>query len=965
MNRAHLARPSRRKSFAATTALAVVLACAMLSFGGAAYAQEEDEEIVVTGSRIARPANIDAPTQVTTIGQEQLEQSGVTNVADILRTVPSFGVPGLTTTNSNFLTSGAGINTLELRNLDEDRTLVLVNGRRQVAGVPGSAAVDFNTIPVQMIERVEVITGGASAIYGSDALAGVINVILRDDYDGVEFGYQYGQTAEGDLETHAPYVLAGRNFDDGRGNLTVLVSYNDQGAVFSRDRSNTAIDDIALCLFTDIPADCTTPVEPFFSGFTEYGRFGIISTGEQLTVSTGVGPDGTVVPNDTDVFGFNRQAYRTISVPTERFLVGGTLRYEFTPNIEGYLEGTYATTDTTSRLEPFPLAQSDVNLTGVSIDNPFMPAEIRDAAIAAGDTEVQFARRLTEVGNRGSSGERELTRIVAGLRGDVFENWTWDAYYSYGETTQEERSTGDVSVPAFQNALNAVDLDGDPATTGDIVCADPAAVAAGCVPINIFGLGSISPAAASYVGLNTVRNSSVRQDVVGATLTGPIIELPAGPLSAVVGIEHRREEASDIPDPAVQAGLVAGNIEQPTIGEYDVTELFVEVEVPLVRDQPWAHEITAGGAFRYSDYSTIGDTEAYTARISWAPIEAVRFRAQYARAVRAPNIGELFAPAGENFEPVADPCNGVTAATAGVVADNCRSIPSIAARIASEGIFDLTQAEIQGTGGFTGGGNPDLEPETADSINFGIVYDDDLGPGRILASIDYYQIEIDSLIDTIERQQSVDLCFNAAAFPNEFCNALVRDEVGPAFQQGELIEVNSGFLNEGTLETSGIDVAVAYTFPFEYMGLQEGSELSLRANYTHLLDFEENKFGINDDLVGEVGFSEDKLQAAALLTTGPLTFSWELTYFGDATPDNDPASIFNYDVGDYMVHDIQIGWDVGDTGANIYFGVDNLFDEDAATILSGVPGNTTGTDTAADVYDPLGQRFYVGARLRM
>ena len=963
------ARASRRKRFAATSGLAIVAACAMLSFSGAAYAQDEtaDEEIVVTGSRIARPANIDAPTQVTTIGQEQIEQSGLTNVADILRTVPSFGVPALSTTNSNFLTSGAGVNTLQLRNLGEDRTLVLVNGRRQVSGVPGSAAVDFNTIPVQMIERVEVITGGASAIYGSDALAGVINVILRDDFEGVEFGYQYGQSGEGDLESHAPYVLAGSNFAEGRGNLTMLVSYDQQGAVYSRDRDRTQVDDIALCLLTDIPADCQTELAPFYSGFGEFGRFIIPSVeGQEFTVSTGIGPDGAVVPFDSDLFGFNRQALRTISVPTERFLVAANMRYEFTPNIEGYLEATYASTNTTSRIEPFPLGNEDIGLTGISIDNPFVPEDIRDAAIAAGDTEIGFARRLTEIGNRGTSGERELTRVVLGARGDVFSNWRWDAYYSYGETRQHERSTGDVSVPRFQAALDAVDLDGNPATTDDIVCADPVAVAEGCVPINLFGLGSISPEAADYVRLGTERHSNIRQDIVGATISGPVFEMPAGPLSAVVGIEHRREEATDIPDPAVQAGLVAGNIEQVTSGEYDVTEGFIEIEAPLVRDLPFANEITVGAAYRYSDYSTIGETEAYTGRISWEPIESLRFRAQYARAVRAPNIGELFAPAGENFAPVADPCNGVTAATPGVVADNCRSIPEIAARIAATGSFTLTQAEIQGTGGFTGGGNPDLQPEIADSYNIGVVWDSDLGPGRLLASLDYYQIEIESVIDVIDRQQSLDLCFNSVNFPNEFCNALVRDAAGAAFQQGELLEVNSGFLNEGNLETSGIDFALAYTFPFEAGGwLSPGSELSLRANYTHLLDFEQTQFGTADDLAGEIGFSEDKLQAGAELSTGPLTVSWETTYFSDAKPDNDPASLFYFDVGEYIVHDLQVGWNVGDTGANIYFGVDNVFDEDPAVILSGVPGNTTGTDTNAGVYDPIGRRFYVGARLRL
>lgn len=952
-----------------STAMAAALMFGALC-AAPAYAQEEedpDDVIVVTGTRIPRPANAEAPTQVTTIGEAEIEQSGLTNVADILRTVPSFGVPALSTTNSNFLTSGAGINTLQLRNLGEDRTLVLVNGRRHVAGIPGSAAVDFNTIPVQMIERVEVITGGASAIYGSDALAGVINVILQDDFQGLEAGYQYGITDAGDNETHAPYLMWGVDMNQGRGNLTLLVSHDKQSGVFSRERDNTQIDDIATCALTGIPTDCTTPFQPFFSSFSEFGRFIVPSTGESFTVSTGVGPSGTVVPFDVDAFGFNRQQFRIISVPTERWLFSGNVHYEFTPNIEGFLEGTFARTDTTSELEPFPLAFDDLPITGIAITNPFVPADIAAAATAAGDTEVQFARRLTEVGNRGTTGERENIQIVLGVRGDVAERFNWEAFYSFGQTDQWEQSAGAVNINNFTNALNAVDLDGDPTTTGDIVCADPIAAAAGCVPINLFGFGSISPAAADYVRVPTSRRSQVRQEIAGFTIGGPAFTLPAGDLDFAAGVEWREETASDVPDLLTQGGIAAGNQEFPIEGAYDVLEGFIEVEAPLIRDMPFVHELSIGGAYRISEYSTIGSTQAYTGRISWAPIEALRFRAQYARAVRAPNIGELFAPGGENFAPVSDPCNGVTAVDdpTTLVDDNCRSIPAIAARIAATGSFTLTQPEIQGTGGFTGAGNPNLDSETADSINVGIVYNQDFGNmGRLLFSIDYYQIEIDDLIDTIDRQQAVDLCFNSGTFPNPFCANLVRDAAGAAFQQGELIEVNSGFINEGSLETSGIDVSANYAVVLEDLIGRAWGEVTLRMNYSHLLDFSQTKFDVSDAFEGEVGFSEDKVQGAIVYRYGPLSAQWETTYLSDATPDNDASSPFHYDVGAYTTHDLQVGWDLTEN-ANLYFGVNNVFDEDPPIILSGVPGNTTGTDTAADVYDPLGRAFYVGARLRL
>lgn len=926
-----------------------------------------EETIVVTGSRIARPANATAPTAVTTVGQEAIKLSGATNLSNLLQTVPSFGVPGLSSTNSNFLTSGSGINTLNLRNLGEDRTLVLVNGRRQVAGVPGSAAVDFNTIPVQMIDRVEVITGGASAIYGSDALAGVINVILRNNFNGLEAGYQYGESQQGDYIRESPYVMGGLNFAGGKGNIIGLVSWDRQDGVYARNRSETAIDNIATCALTGVTADCKTPTAPFFSSFPEYGRFGIISTGDQFTVSSGAGPSGTVAPFDSDLFGYNRQSRRIISVPTERTMFALNGHYDFTPNVTGYFESTIAITDTQSDIEPLPLQASDLNITGVSVNNPFVPSAIRDAAIAAGDTEIDFARRLTEVGDRAVTGNREMKRIIAGLKGDIGGGWNYDAYAGYGETRQRENVFGDVNIANFANALNAVDLDGNPATTDDIVCADVAARALGCAPINIFGRGAISDAAAGYVRASLQRNSKVTQTIAGATLGGPIVQLPAGPLDAVFGVEYRKEKADDVPDPLVQAGLTAGNQENAIHGSYDVKEAFFELEAPLIKDQPWIKDLSVGAAYRYSDYDTVGTTDAYTARASYAPVDHLRFRAQYARAVRAPNIGELFAPAGENFAPVADPCNGVTAVDdpTTVVDDNCRAIPAVAARIAATGSFTLTQPEIQGTGGFTGAGNPNLSPETADSWNAGVVYENDFHErGRVLLSVDYYNIKIDDLIGTIDRQQSVDFCFNSTSFPNAFCNALVRDTSGPAFQQGELIEVNSGFINEGQLETSGIDVAASYAFSFQDLFGRPWGDLSLRANYTHLLDFTQTKFGSEDTLDGEVGFSKDKVQAAAVYTYGPVRAQWKTTYLSDARPDNDPTSLFYYEVGSYTVHDVQLDWDVLSSGATLYAGVDNLFDEDPAVILSGVPGNTTGTNTAADVYDPIGQRWYVGARYR-
>ena len=931
-------------------------------------AQEELGEIIVTGSRIPR-ANLTAPTAVTTIDADVISQSGLINVADVLRAVPSFGVSALSSGNSNFFTASSGINTLQLRNLQEDRTLVLVNGRRYVSGLAGSSAVDFNTIPTELISRVEIITGGASAIYGSDALAGVINVILRDDFEGVKFGYQFGQAdAGGEIENRINFT-AGGNFADGRGNAVVTATYTEQKGLLSRERSNTQVDDIALCLFTDDPADCQTNVEPFFSSFSERGRFFVPSTGQSFSISDGTGPTGTVAPWSTAQFGFNRQHFRRYTVPTDRYLVASMFDYDMGGGVNAFVEATFAQTRTNSELEPFPHSNSDLNIGGIPVDNPFVPQALRDAVLAAGDTEIEYFRRMTEVGQRGDSARRNTYRFLVGFEGDVAEKWNWQTYYAFGRMDDSQQGGGQINVASMREALNVIDGDGDPNTL-DPICASAPARAEGCVPINLFGLGSISAEAADYVRAPNSRQALTEQKVFGAEIGGPLFDVPAGPVSFAFGVEYRTEEAEDVPDVLSQTGLNARNAEAPVFGDYDVKEAFVEFEVPLLKDLSAVHELSIGGAYRYSDYSTVDKTDAFAGRFSWAPVESLRFRAQYARAVRAPNIGELFSPGGENFAPVSDPCNGVTAATPGDIATNCRSIQAIADRIAATGSFTLTQPEIQGTGGFTGKGNQLLSAESSDSWSFGAVFDRELGrAGAMTLSVDYFTIEIDSLIDTVGRQTAVDFCFDVSpsSFPNQFCPFLTRDTTGAAFQLGELTEVNSGFVNEGTLKTEGVDLSLLWRLEMSDVIAAIPGQVAIRLNYTHLLDFTETKFGVPDDLVGETGFAEDKGQTAIVYSTGPWDVSWEWTYIGDSVPDNSSA-LFSFSVGNYSVHDLQIAYDFGNSalqdsmlrGARLYVGVNNVFDEDAPIILSGIPGNTTGTDTDASVYDPIGRTWYVG-----
>jgi outer membrane receptor protein involved in Fe transport len=385
---------------------------------GAAAQDAALEQVVVTGSRIAT-TGIESPSPLQIVGAQDIDSSGVANIQDLLLQNPAFGTPTISRTNSNFQTSSAGVATIDLRNLGESRTLVLVNGRRFVAGIPGESAVDLNTIPQQFIERVEILTGGASSVYGSDAVAGVVNIIYKKDFEGVELEGQYGGSAESDDHETQVGLTMGTSTADGRGNIMVHAGYTDQGAVFSRDRSRSAVDQFSKGYLYSTADDLFVPYRPFYSSYTPQGRFS--TTGGVFTYS----PDNDLeLGFDTNgsaggpARGFNRSSKRTIAVPTERYLFATQGSYEYMEGHRAFIEGTYASTQAISELEPFPLDSSEIFpvdaqmpleslVDGVMVKNPIVPQQIYDAATDVngdGRRDLSFRRRLSEVGNRGSTG---------------------------------------------------------------------------------------------------------------------------------------------------------------------------------------------------------------------------------------------------------------------------------------------------------------------------------------------------------------------------------------------------------------------------------------------------------------------------------------------------------------------------------------------------------------------------------
>lgn len=970
-----------------TISLAVTTAVLLSAASPHVLAQNEDdtklEEVVVTGSRIQR-RDLTSATPVQVVGVEDIEFSALTNIGDLVNQLPSSGTPLFNRTNSNFDTNNSGVVNINFRDLGISRTLTLVNGRRFVAGVPGNSAVDLNTIPTALVEQVEIVTGGASAVYGSDAIAGVVNFKLKDDFEGIEISTRYEESAEGDGEETIIDFLAGSNFADDRGNATLNITYTDQGAVLSRDRERTAIDSVSSVFFGGGVFEQT---RPFFSSFPPQGRFDVSGTGASGDDFTFL-PDGTLVNsfsgnggNGRAADGFNRSAFRTIAIPTERFLISSIIHFDLNDSTRIFFEGSYANTETVSALEPFPLASNDIftagsgglplryeNSDGNLITNPFLPAPIVQAADANGVDNIFFTRRLAEFGGRGAFNERQTYRAVFGIEGELVNDIKWDVSFNYGQTTQAQQSQGQVDIRAFRQALLS---ELDPAT-GQVRCVDQFARADGCVPINIFGFNTVSQESLNYVSADQTRNAKVTQQVLQANLTGKLFELPAGDLQFAAGLEYRKDESEAISDALTVRGLNSSNAIPNVIGEFDVTEVYGELDIPLVNDS-FVDYIGLGLAGRVSDYSTVGSTSTFEGRLEVRPVESFTLRGSVSRAVRAPNVGELFNPGSQTFAQVSDPCAGVTAATAGVVADNCRNDPGIAQRIAATGAFTLTQPELQGTTGFIGG-NPNLEEEEADTFTAGFVFVPEFLADSLNASltVDYFDIEVNDAIFAVSQNNVLNLCYQSAGLSSPLCDNIVRFSANSPFL-GALDEVNSGSANVGAISTSGIDVAFRFDLSLERLSLP--GSLGISTAYTYLDEFEIINLPDTppDNEQGEIGNAENKFTTDFRYTTENLSVALQFRFIGESRiedQDLDDAACANIDcvASAVLYSDIQARYVfnksfLGDE-FEVFGGVKNISNEEGPIVAAGLSNSDTGVNTVAGVYDAIGRSFYVGAKVK-
>ncbi len=1046
---------------------------------------QDDSTILVTGSRIRRP-NLESTVPITSIAGEQFFQQGQTNVGDTLNDLPQLRST-FAQQNPGLGIGIAGLNLLDLRGLGTQRTLVLVNGRRHVPAdiLNNAVSVDTNSIPNDLIERVDIVTGGNSAIYGSDAIAGVVNFVLRKDYDGLQVRGQAGITGAGFGGNQYVSAMYGKNFADGRGNITLHGEYARADRVFASDVPAFRQNENFLVVDADGGAGIVNggdgiPDRNYFfnissstihyAGLVPINQRNIPNAGRCGNATTANnGPPNTAGPafNCTYIFtsdgrltaqtgtrfgtginsaviGGNGQTGRegqTVSVLpfTERYNFNLLGHFEVSPALEFFAEakwnrvnalgnnagpsfnqGTGGTTDFRERPRldnPFLHPDDRAMLANLIIASNCRPSltvvcpntstvsgppnntilgnltDADRAAIADGSFRFVNARNLIDVGLRDERFQRDTWRVVAGIRGTFNEDWGYELSVNYGEFRESVTTDGFIDRQRFALAMDAGrdPADGrikcrsqyDPASAVPLVgfAADPARNAArlaadiaACIPYNPFGTPDNS-ASIGYFAREFTVDSGLSQFVASGFVSGDLsqlFELPGGPISFAVGAEYRQENAFYRQDPFVTDGFTNGvSIPSFEPDPFEVKEAFGELRIPLLKEVPFFDELTLSGAGRVAKYQgAVGTVYAYNAGVDWAPVRDIRFRGNYSRAVRAPNVSETGFPLVPNFfNGFVDPCNPSQIGS-GVRAANC--LADLGATLLA-GLDNITQSLP-----IVSGSNPNLEVETSNSLTLGAVLQPRWIPGLSL-SVDYYDITVNGIIATVAPQTIVNQCYDSPNLNNIFCGQFSRwrgPGAGPLGETPGRILGNSLInapLNFAKRTRRGVDVNLTYRHKFGAI------DFSTNLIYVHVLENSNFQDPTNPTFetiqLGQLGDPKDEFRWDFDFGYEAVTFGYRVRYIGpmyyntyaslfplngqvptdiDAFPDTEFPSVTYHDIR----FDIDVAKGADGSSMKFYFGIDNVLD-------MGVPrGATTATGAGSAIYSFRGRNFYAGFRAR-
>ncbi|MFC4347969.1 TonB-dependent receptor domain-containing protein [Kordiimonas lipolytica] len=927
----------------------------------------EFDEIVVTGSRIRRSGTT-TPTPVTILDSEALALNGDTRLADTLNELPAIRA---TQTTGNVNTTDdaqeAGTNFLNLRGLGIDRTLVLVNGRRHVGSRPGSAAVDTNTIPSALVDRIEVITGGASAVYGADAVSGVVNLILKDDFEGLAVDGRFGVSDKGDGETYSLSLTGGTNFADDRGNIYVNATYDKSSVIRASNRSyarenlrfapnpnNTSSSDgIADQILFENTGFIGTPaggqvVGPNFESFSEFGGpFTFDSNGNIVSQDMGT----LVLSYLSQGGGFvDLSAYDLLAVPVERMILSGGFKYDLSDDMRFFFDAKYARNESETDGQPtFGLAGDFTGIPGSFIlaDNPYVPEALSDILAADGLDGFYVTRTNVDHGGRQSRSQRDTIQLYAGIEGRLSDTLDYTFHYQYGRSENTTEFINERINSRYLQQIDAI-LDAD----GNIVCRD---ASGGCVPLNILGPNAATSEALAFSHVDFLTQGELTQHVVNFTVTGDTagaVELPGGPVGFAFGAEYRDESSSTEEGALRNSGDLFGiSPVADTVGSYDVWELFAEASLPVLRNVPFAQEFNLEGAVRYADYSTIGSATTWKIGADWTPVSDVRFRAVLSQAVRAPNIGELFAAVEQSNVFLNDPCD-VDFINAGSAtrASNCAAL----------GIAPGFQSNTDAvTTAILSGGNENLQEETADTLTLGVIVTPSFIPDLSL-TVDYWNIDIKDAVNAFPAQVLLNGCVDGDSIDNPLCASVSRGN------DGNIQSVSSQLINVASFEAAGFDFEMRYRLHLDEAFKTDGMlDFALTATYLDKLNFFAQEGQSQPDReAGELGDPKWIANLRATYRNDRLTVSLYERFFGSQVFDlSEPEEFHDPNrTGSEFYTDLQVRYSFNDR-TDFYVGVNNVFDN-APPLLARVPETRAFGDDAV-IYDQQGRFFYFGVGMKL
>lgn len=1021
------------------------------------------DAIIVTGSRIARP-NLTATVPVSSVDASDLQRTGNLSLADAINKLPSMANTS-TLANSTNSIGTAGLSALNLRALGETRTLVLLNGRRTVTSSPGTSIVDISTIPSELLERVDVVTGGNSAIYGSDAVAGVVNFITRRNFEGLELQGQGGISSRGDRGSYRLSAIAGRNFADGRGNIAASVNYDKSDTLWAKQRadftgyfngprgyfandaditcngSNAAICDPRVVDNSDGIPDTALYRGPMGSKFAIASNGGTVllacpaaeegnearralvcapgttADGGRLADNYMFMPNGDLVRNQLFLdlrplatsgngqtlggFGATGLEGSMLQPGIERFNTYAAFRYEFSPAAEFFSDARYVRVKANqSSGQPQALSLAGVESV-FNIDNPYLTEQARDTLariLPPGSTRFQMLRFLGDFGSRSEKHKRETYAATAGLRGQLNDSgsWRYEVAANWGRTETYFDTTGYFNIERINNALRPVrrgeeiicSINADDDSSND----DPA-----CRTLDIFGEGSLrrSPEAFAYAQQKNSRKQWASLFSISGFISGDsggLFELPGGPIGFAIGAEYRRDDAFSAYDDDTAAGKTTLNL----LGSFDpkavsVREIFGEIRIPIVRDLPFAHELTVEASARISDYSNVEKAaKAYNVGLIYAPFDGLRLRGNYARSVRAPTLSDTAGSRNETFAQITDPCSQSVINSKPNRVRNCAEagIP-VTLTLPDDTVVPWNNVLTSSASGFNQG-NPNLEPEIGTSWTFGGVFQPRFAPGLHL-SVDYYRIKVRKAIAGLTGQTIIDRCYDdEVSIDNPYCDAVFRrrtpdnpisdftfegqsDRTVSGFPNFQFGAIGPAFLNQpynyAQFKASGIDGEIGYRHNLgEDVRLNLTGKISWIENRESFASISDPNF--SDRLHGELGVPRWRVLGIAQLVTKSFDVAvttrwfskqsildWEVqhSHQGRKPTNLDANPDIYFRPMTYV--DLEVGANILG-GSRAYIGVDNLFDKLP-------PNGGLGTSTAGGVYNNIGRFYYAGIRAKL